>query len=178
MKKVYFAVCAMAVMLSGCLTLDVAVSNKFDPSRNMKKIAVFPFTMDNGTWGAEFADSVSHEFFKSGIEIVEREDLDKILREDKLSASGVINDTSAAAIGRKLGADAIVLGRGAAGNRLKGMDFVRSFSLRVIDVETASHLITVRMPEGNPMTYDYVAKKMVEKVLNTFRTKGGPASGK
>ncbi len=154
--------------LAGCSSLDVAVSNKLNTQKKIEKVVVFPFQIEGTKCGSEFADAVSHQFVKSGkIDVVEREALDKLINEEKLSLSGLIDETKAAAIGKKLGVDAIILGRGTA-EQIKNYNCIKSFSLRVISVETGSLLITIRMAEGKNPTYDDLAKDMVSEIMEAM----------
>ena len=161
-----FITLSVILTIAGCSTLDVAVSNKFNSQKKIEKIVVFPFQLDGATCGSEFADAVSHQFVKSGkFDVVEREALDKLIDEEKLSLSGLIDETKAAAIGKKLGVDAIILGRGTA-QQMKGFNCINSFSLRMISVETGTHLVTIRMPEGDQPKYDDLAKDMAREIVN------------
>jgi hypothetical protein len=165
-NKLYPIVILFLISGLGCSSLDVAVSNKLDTQKKIEKIVVFPFQLTGAKCGSEFADAVSHQFVKFGkIDIVEREALDKLIEEDKLSMSGVIDEKKAAAIGKKLGVDAIILGRGTA-EEIKGYNCIKSLSLRMISVETGTHMVTIRLAEGSNPRYDDLAKDMVLEITN------------
>jgi hypothetical protein len=86
---------------SACSTIDVALTKKIDVSNKLKKVAVFPFDVKGAGWGDEFSDAISHCFFKTGrVEVVEREALERILKEQNLSMTGLIDDKSAVKIGQ------------------------------------------------------------------------------
>jgi curli biogenesis system outer membrane secretion channel CsgG len=86
-----------------CSSIDVAVNKRVDVTKKMNKIAVFPFDVKNAQWGDEFSDSITHHLFKTGrVEVVEREALKKVIREQKLTMTGVVDDASAARIGKLL----------------------------------------------------------------------------
>ena len=151
----------MIILSLNCSTIDVAVSKKIDIKVRMKKIAVLPFDVKNSKWGDEFADSITHYFFKSGeFEIVEREAIDRILKEQKLSLTGLIEETQAARLGRILGVDVIIMGRGSAlmitdqwGNQSKNL--TDTFTLKAIHVETGSLFFTVRKEPGVAWDWKY-----------------------
>jgi hypothetical protein len=154
--------------LAGCSSLDVAVSNKLDTQKKIEKVVVFPFQITGAKCGSEFSDAVSHQFVKcEKIDVVEREALDKLIEEDKLSMTGLIDERKAAAIGKKLGVDAIILGRGTA-EEIKGFNCIKSFSLKMISVETGTHMVTIRMAEGKNMRYDDLAKDMVSEIIDAM----------
>lgn len=155
---------SVILCFAGCASLDVAVSNKFSSQKPIEKIVVFPFQLDGAKCGSEFSDAVSHYFVKAGkFDVVEREALDKLIEEEKLSLSGFIDESKAAAIGKKLGVDAIILGRGTA-EKIKEFNCIKSFSLKMISVETGTHLVTIRMAEGDSPRYDDLAKDMVREI--------------
>jgi hypothetical protein len=165
-NKFYPVVIFFFISGLGCSSLDVAVSNKLDTQKKIEKIVVFPFQLTGTKCGSEFADAVSHQFVKFGkIDVVEREALDKLIEEDKLSLSGVIDEKKAAAIGKKLGVDAMILGRGTA-EEIKGYNCIKSFSLRMISVETGTHMVTIRLAEGSNPRYDDLARDMVLEITN------------
>ncbi|RPI95687.1 MAG: hypothetical protein EHM32_05165 [Spirochaetales bacterium] len=100
---------------TACSTIDIAITNKVDVNKKLNKVAVFPFDVKGAGWGDEFSDSISHCFFKTGrVEVVEREALERILKEQNLSMTGLIDDKSAVKVGKLLGADVILVGRGSA----------------------------------------------------------------
>ena len=164
MKKVcLLAAFLFASTVISCTSIDVALSKRVDITKKMEKIAIFPFNVKNAKWGDEFADSITHHFFKSGqVEVVEREAIQKILKEQKLSMTGAIDDSKAVQIGKLLGVDVILLGRGSA-LRLptkspEAENLIDTFSLKAISVETGSLLITVRKEPGVAWDWRYRMK--------------------
>lgn len=166
MKRLFliaFAVCAF--LYTGCTTIDVVISKKVDVSKKMKKIAVFPFDIKGAGWGDEFSDAIIHQFFKTGkVEIVEREAIERILKEQRLSMSGLLDESQVVKIGKLLGADVIILGRGSALRLIeekKNRDIpnlVDTFSLKALSVETGDLLFTVRKEPGPAWTTGYQLK--------------------
>ncbi|MBN2401219.1 MAG: hypothetical protein JXN64_02355 [Spirochaetes bacterium] len=169
LNKFYLiAVFFLALTFAGCSSLDVAVSKKLNTQKKIEKIVVFPFQIEDSKCGSEFADAVSHHFVKSQkIDVVEREALDKLIEEDKLSLTGIIDESKAARIGKKLGVDAMILGRGTA-EVIKGYHCIKSFSLKMISVETGTHMVTIRMAEGKNPNYDDLAKDMVSEIMDAM----------
>lgn len=147
-----------------CSTIDVAVSKKENLKSKIKKIAIFPFDINDAKWGDEFSDSIAHHFFKNGkIDIVERDALEKIIKEQNLSMSGLIDQSKALKIGKLIGADLILTGRGSAlklkdseGNTIPNL--IDTFSLKAINVETGSVILTVRKESGREWDHGYRAK--------------------
>ncbi len=148
---------------SACSTIDVALTKKIDVSNKLKKVAVFPFDVKGAGWGDEFSDAISHCFFKTGrVEVVEREALERILKEQNLSMTGLIDDKSAVKIGKLLGADVILVGRGSSLRAFqKGREvpnLIDTFTLKALSVETGDILFIVRKEPGTAWAGRYYAK--------------------
>ena len=95
--------------LSACATATVAIKSDFDFKR-VKRVAVVGFT-DYGNQpgsGETLSGAFEQGLLLAGYDLVERAQVDKILREKKLSAS---DPKAAKEIGRLLGVDALLLGR-------------------------------------------------------------------
>jgi len=97
--------CHTLLILAFCFTLVDA--------QPKKRIAVSRFS-DGAAYhgcGAGIADMLATALVKSGkFLVVERKDLEKVLDEQKLGASGVITAETAPAMGKVLGVDMIVVG--------------------------------------------------------------------
>lgn len=163
MKKFYLLFLGIfAYSMIGCSSIDVAVSPKVDVNKKMKKIIVFPFDVKGVRWGDEFSDAITHNFVKAGkMDVVEREALSKILKEQKLSMTGLIDEGSAVKVGKLLGADVIIIGRGTALRKhVKGKpqnNLIDTLALKAINVETGSVILTVRKEEGSAWSGKYYA---------------------
>ncbi|HPA71686.1 MAG: hypothetical protein KBA61_01705 [Spirochaetes bacterium] len=159
MKKFLYGCAWLLVpVMFGCSTIDVAINKKVDVTKKLNKIVVFPFEIKSAHWGDEFSDSITHYLFKTGrVDVVERQELEKILKEQRLSMTGLLDSDKSARVGKLLGADVMVLGRGTAldiGQRdQEGKNLVDTFMLKVVSVETGSLLITVRKEPGTAWTW-------------------------
>jgi hypothetical protein len=96
-------------------------------------------------------------------EIIEREQIFKILEEQKLTKSGLIDDAKSVQIGRILGVDAIVVGRGTALSYIDSKKgpvnyLVDTFSLKVVVVQTGAILMESRKSPGTDWTPARIAK--------------------
>ncbi len=166
MKTIFITMISSIIISTvGCSTIDVATAKNAQLSKKLKKVAVFPFTINGAKWGSELSDAISHNFFKkAGIEIVEREAMNKILKEQNLTMTGLVDQTKALEIGRMVGADLIIMGRGSALKVRKGKsgDFhanlLDTFSLKAIDVEKGTMIMTVRKKSGRDWDGEYRAK--------------------
>ncbi len=130
MKKTIYSLLLLAVVLissvparSGQERLRVAV-NSFDNLNNDKKYAHL---------SAGFSEALTQGLFQiKNILVVERQGLDRIMREHELAQSGAIDEKSAVKTGRLMGANYLVMGKYqiAGGN-------VRVFC-RLVNVETGA----------------------------------------
>ena len=97
--------------------MDVAVTGDKQLLKSMKKIAVMNFEINNRSdpKEQEFSDIIAHQFLKNtNFNVIERDKLviSKVIGEQSLSRSGIIDETTAAQMGKILGVHAIVIGKG------------------------------------------------------------------
>ena len=125
----------LIIGVSGCATTHQAwteKSNKFQPDAN-KRVAIFPLY---GDMTGAVADAITTEFMGMGYEVVERTNVNAVLREMKMDYSGVIDTTQAKEIARVTNADAIVFG--SAKTTLDGGIYF--LDLRFVDIKTGEIL--------------------------------------
>lgn len=91
---------------AACVTPRVAVNPRADFSA-IKRVAVLPF---NGPKGELAADMLTQSLMARGADVVERQRLDAVLKEQALSASTSFDSTTAKLLGKILGVDAIFVG--------------------------------------------------------------------
>ncbi|MBK6605088.1 MAG: curli assembly protein CsgG [Leptospiraceae bacterium] len=141
-------------LLIGCSSIDVAVTANKTLLKSMKKVAVMNFEMSNkDPKEQEFADIIAHQFLKSTkLNVIERDKLviSKVIGEQSLSRTGIIDESTAAQMGKILGVDAIVIGKG---EQLmienKSIEYcLNSFNIKVISVETGNIFVNVIKEPG------------------------------
>ncbi len=139
----------------------------------IKTIAVMPFDNNSigkyqeqlGALGAGLASFFQYDFGKiSSLTIVERDKIDYILEEQKLSESGKVDQATAIRAGRILGAQLMVFG-----SFTQIDDKQTRLVVRAVNVET-SEIVASVSDEGKP---DYFAleKSLVEKLCNELNIK-------
>ncbi len=121
----------------------LVVTTKYDPNKSTQvgsrlAIAVLPFEADRS--GQQYKEGVSNEMINQlvGLQrfrVIERSAMEKIVSEQKIQASGVVDDKSAVKLGKIAGADALVLGS------ITVIDGKVKVSARLVDVETAETII-------------------------------------
>lgn len=163
MKKLQFISFILLISLFSCTSIDVAYTNKQIIQKRMKRVAVLPFEITGADWGNEFADAISHQFFKSGkVATIEREAIEKILQEQQLQASGLIDEKQAIKLGKLFGADVIIIGRGTALQAYRKNKYepncIDTFTLKAINTENGEILLTVRKEPGIAWDWRYRAQ--------------------
>jgi len=140
---------------------------------DIKTIAVMPFDNNSigkyqeelGALGAGLASFFQYDFGKiSSLTIVERDKIDYILEEQKLSAGGKVDQATAIKAGRILGAQLMVFG-----SFTQLDDKQTRLVVRAVNVETSEIIASVE-DQGKP---DYFAleKSLVEKLCNDLNIK-------
>jgi NAD kinase len=84
------------------------------------------------------------ELLRYGYDVVERAKLEKILKEFKLSSSGMVDDSKAVKVGKLAGADAIIIGNDETISR--SSDNLKHLVLKLLDTETGSVMIAMKLP--------------------------------
>jgi len=105
------------ILLLSIILLVLVISTPIDAKQTL--VAVIPFNNSDLGWNGldkehilkGVTQLVTDKLVKNeGVKVIERADLDKILSEQKLGSSGLIDSTNAAELGRILGVDSIVIG--------------------------------------------------------------------
>lgn len=104
MKKLTFLL--PALLLAACATPKVAVNPRSDFSA-VKRVAVLSFS---GAKGDLAADLMTQSLLEHGADVIERQRLDAVMKEQSLSASSAFDPSTAKQLGRLLGVDALFVG--------------------------------------------------------------------
>jgi hypothetical protein len=88
-----------AAMFSGCITPQIAVNSRADFSR-IHRVAVASF---GGPGGDVAADLLTQDLLQHGADVVERQRLDAVLREQNLAQENILDPTTVKKIGKILG---------------------------------------------------------------------------
>ena len=94
------------LLLAACATPKVAVNPRADFS-GIKRVAVLSF---NGPRGDLAADLMTQSLLAQGADVIERQHLDSVMREQSLSTSGSFDPATARQLGKLLGVDALFVG--------------------------------------------------------------------
>src|SRR5438105_15581401 len=104
MKKCAFILAALG--LAGCATPQIAVNSHADFSR-IHRVAVATF---GGPSGDVAADLLTQDLLRHGADVVERQRLEMLLKEQNLAAQNILEPDTVKKVGRILGVDAIFVG--------------------------------------------------------------------
>lgn len=119
-----------------------AIHAKVEPVSKQARIAVLPFEqkgLNEKDAGQIVSDLLLNELSSKGwYTVIERQSIQKILDEQKLGLSGIIDDKTAAALGKALGVEALILGSvSKLGNTLiVNCRMVNTTSMQVMKVST------------------------------------------
>jgi hypothetical protein len=140
LKKILsYSVLLFLLCIYGCgpSLIDVHKKQGVDLGR-YERIAVLKFSSPNLQAGIEAADLVALQLLRKGYSVIERLEIDKILREQEFGLTGAVDPQKAAEIGRILGVQCFVIG--AVGTYKTTQMFVGT-----IQVSKSSASITVKM---------------------------------
>jgi curli biogenesis system outer membrane secretion channel CsgG len=96
----------IGILLAGCAKPEVAVNPRADFSK-VKRVAVATF---GGPGGDMAADMLTQDLLRHGADVVERQRLDALLREQNLATQNMLDTPTMKKIGKILGVDAIFVG--------------------------------------------------------------------
>ena len=149
MKKVILLLLFLSVgmLLNSCATLfdddSIRVGISSDKAAHIKKIAVLPFNIHYAVKprpdfvappdeGITVADIYTTEFMMNGFQCIERGQIQKVLEEQNLQLSGLVDSNSdIAEVGNLLGVNGIVIGTAT----YDGTSWV--WTLKLVDCSTA-----------------------------------------
>lgn len=143
--------CASINTSIGNMGGDSAFSPNFDLLRNYR-LAVLPATsgipIEVSTFSSLY-DFVSFELLKTGrFSLIERQAIDAILREQEFGVSGIADPSTAAELGKVLGADAVLLTQV---NQIKRDEFFK-------DEEAYDAVVFVRLVDSSTGEILYYGK--------------------
>lgn len=98
-------------ILASCAPATVSTrrNEKYDLSR-IKRVTVFPFSSNDADLGTNLADALGTELLGMGYDLIERNQIEEILREQKFELTGVVTPEKAKKIGQLAEVDGIITG--------------------------------------------------------------------
>lgn len=161
---------SISVFLTLFLALMAPVTAGADFSRT--KIAVLDFQLQGEEFDNKDMGNIVAEWFTTAMvregrfDVIERRMLEKILGEQKLALSGVVDAESATQIGKLLGVKVII-----SGSVMKLKD-VTEINARIIDVESASIIAAENVRSSVTGRLQDLVVEMSEKIIKNFPLEG------
>ncbi len=136
------------------------------------KIAVLDFQLQGENFDNKDMGTIVAEWFITAMvregrfDVVERRMLEKILGEQKLAMSGVVDATSATQVGKLLGVKVIISGS------VMRLREITEINARIIDVESASIIAAENVKSGATARLQDLVIEMSEKIIKNFPLEG------
>ena len=159
---------AFLIVLTFFISIPLAANADFKRT----KIAVLDFDLKGSGFETEDMGAIVAEWFitafvKEGrFDVVERGLLKKILYEQKLGMSGILDETTATKIGKLLGVKIII-----SGSVLK-LQNILEINARIIDVETASIIAAEHVKSSAAVQLQDLVVRMSAKIIKNFPLEG------
>ncbi|MDO9287657.1 MAG: FlgO family outer membrane protein [Thermodesulfovibrionales bacterium] len=166
MKKIIFSF-AIAIFLVNFVFLNTA-SAEFKKT----KIAVLDFQLqgegyETSDMGKIVAEWLITALVKEGrFDVIERMLLKKVLDEQRLGVSGIIDESSASKLGRVLGAKIVITGS------IMKFQNVMEVNARIIEVESSSIIAAENVKSTSAVKLEDLVVKMAEKIIKDFPLEG------
>ena len=136
------------------------------------KIAVLDFQMQGEGYETKDMGAIVAEWFitalvKTGrFDVIERALLKKILEEQKLAMSGVVDSNSASQVGKLLGVKTIISGS------VMRLENIVEVNARIIDVETGSIIAAENVRSTSSTSLQDLINRMAAKIIKNFPLEG------
>ncbi len=136
------------------------------------KIAVLDFQLqgmrnDSSDMGKIVAEWLITALVKEGrFDVIERRLLEKVLEEQKMGASGLVDESSASKLGRVLGAKIVITGS------VMQFQKVMEVNARIIEVESSSIIAAENVKSTSAVKLEDLVVQMAEKIIADFPLEG------
>lgn len=144
MKKLlmFLVVCCFFV---GCVSSGTIYIKNQQRLNEINRVAVIPFKCNVPIIGESIADSLAAQLLLSPITIIERSQLEKVLKEQGLSLTGILEEYNTV-IGKLKNIDAIIIGSATVskefgGNLVGVKEYVSNCTAKMIDINTGEVIL-------------------------------------
>src|SRR3989337_251603 len=154
------------------LAISVLMADSAQADFKKIKIAVLDFQVQGEKFETEDIGKIVAEWLITALvkegrfDVIERRLLEKILQEQKLGVSGVVDSESIARLGKVLGAKIVVTG-----SVMKLREFVE-VNARLINVENASIIAAEKVKSASTSRLEELVTKMAEIIISDFPLEG------
>lgn len=139
---------------------------------NKTKIAVLDFQLqgwneDSADMGKIVAEWLITALVKEGrFDVIERRLLEKVLEEQKMHASGLVDESSASRLGKVLGARIVITGS------VMRFQNIMEVNARIIEVESSSIIAAESVKSASAVKLEDLVVQMAEKIIRDFPLEG------
>jgi len=145
----------------------------YQKRKQLKRLVIAPFSLNQNT--TEFSKTVQEKLIttlvQKGIQVVERSQLEQVLKEQKLTYSGLFNLNSAKQIGQLLGAEGIILGTFSdQGNTI-------SINARIVDLGSANTIAAADVELAKTPTIAKGLQQTLDSGGNDYASSGSSSGG-
>lgn len=136
------------------------------------KIAVLDFQLqgmrqDGSDMGKIVAEWLITALVKEGrFDVIERRLLEKVLEEQKIGASGLVDESSASKLGKVLGAKIVITGS------VMQFQNVLEVNARIIEVESSSIIAAENVKSTSAVKLEDLVVQMADKIIRDFPLEG------
>jgi hypothetical protein len=129
-------------MLLSCQTTQAWFEDGINPKGHSVAFIGFDIrNYENNKYSKELdvqiSDGLTIYLLKNEFRVIERKKLDKIVREQQIQLSGIVDEETAVQIGRLASADYLIIGSGSFS--ISGRSpFIKQLNVKMIDVETGN----------------------------------------
>jgi TolB-like protein len=161
----------LPVLLSFSLCL-ILIPLTASASFEKTKIAVLDFQLQGEGFETKDMSKIVAEWLITALvkegrfEVIERRLLRKVLEEQKLVMSGVVNEESATQLGKLLGVKVIISGS------VMRFQNIMEVNARIIDVESASIITAESVKSSTAIRLEDLVVEMAEKIIKDFPLEG------
>jgi TolB-like protein len=164
MKRFLFGSLLSAVLIAACVSPAAAEFKR-------TKIAVLDFQLQGGRqdndMGKIVAEWLITALVKEGrFDVIERRLLEKVLTEQKMHASGLVDESSASRLGKVLGAKVVITGS------VMQFQNVMEVNARIIEVESSSIVAAENVKSTSAAKLEDLVVQMAEKIIRDFPLEG------
>lgn len=155
----------LCIFLMSCGSTNVFIK----PGTNLNsKIAIVSSNMMlkdkyDPTISGLFTDDITLQFMRAGFDVVERQEIDQIIKEHKFASSGLLDDDESVRLGKLLNIKYVVMARGIV-EKTGSSVFPRNITVKMVDVTTGqTDLVANWGGAGKPISR--VTAKLGDKIL-------------
>ncbi|OQY19182.1 MAG: hypothetical protein B6I36_04875 [Desulfobacteraceae bacterium 4572_35.1] len=136
------------------------------------KIAVLDFNLQGNDFETKDMGKIVAEWFITALvkegrfDVVERGMLQKILAEQKLAMSGVVDESTATQLGKILGVKVIITGT------VMKLQGITEINARIIDVQSASIIAAENVRSSSTASLQQLVVQMSDKIIKNFPLEG------